>query len=93
MNSTIDEICDVRVNWRTKYKLTQHCSICGSQNKVEYHHIKHIRKGKVAGFLQLMNQLNRKQIPVCQQCHNNIHKGAYDGMNLREVYDEELIII
>lgn len=51
-SSTVDEICNVKINWRTKYKLTKHCSICGSENKVEYHHVKHIRKGKVTGFLQ-----------------------------------------
>lgn len=93
MNTTLDEICNVKINWRTSYKLTKHCAICGSENKVEYHHVRHIRKGKVAGFLQLMNQLNRKQIPVCQKCHNNIHKGEYDGMTLNQVYDEELIIL
>lgn len=90
---TVDEINEVKVNWRTKYKLTQHCAICGNENNVEYHHVKHIRVGKTTGFTQLMNQLNRKQIPVCQQCHNNIHKGKYDGMSLREIYDEKLIIL
>ena len=93
MNTTVDQICNVKINWRTKYKLTKHCAICGSESKVEYHHVKHIRKGKVTGFLQVMNQLNRKQIPVCQYCHNNIHKGAYDDLPLGQIYDEELIIL
>jgi group II intron reverse transcriptase/maturase len=90
---TIDELSEVKINWRTKYKLTQHCAICGHDKDVEYHHVRHIRKGKTTGFTQIMNQLNRKQIPVCKQCHRNIHKGNYDGMSLREIYDEELIIL
>jgi predicted glycosyltransferase involved in capsule biosynthesis len=70
-----------------------HCAICGSEEKVEYHHVKHIKKGEVTGFLQVMKQLNRKQIPCCKQCHKNIHAGRYDGMGLSQIYDEELIVI
>ena len=40
-----------------------------------------------------MNQLNRKQIPCCKQCHRNIHTGKYDGISLNDLYDEKLIII
>jgi len=29
-----------------------------------------------------MAQMNRKQIPVCHQCHVKIHKGKYDGIKL-----------
>ena len=25
---------------------------------------------------RIMRQMNRKQIPVCQECHQNIHKGT-----------------
>jgi retron-type reverse transcriptase len=89
----VDEIPKIKINWRTKYKLSKHCAICGSTEKIEYHHVKHIKKGKVEGFLQILNQLNRKQIPCCQQCHRNIHKGKYDGIALQDIYDEELIII
>lgn len=89
----IDEICNVKINWRTKYKLSQHCCICGNENGVEYHHVKHIKIGKTEGFLQIMKQLNRRQIPVCKQCHTNIHRGEYNGMSLKDLYDEELIII
>jgi retron-type reverse transcriptase len=90
---SVDEISNVKVNWRTKYKLSQHCAICGSEENVEYHHVKHIRVGKTTGFLQLMNQLNRKQIPCCKKCHINIHRGVYDGMKLSDLYDEELIVL
>jgi retron-type reverse transcriptase len=93
VKQAIDDICNVKMNWRTKYKLSEHCAICGSTDKVEYHHVKHIRKGKVTGFLQVMKQLNRRQIPCCKKCHQNIHKGAYNGMALNDLYDEELIIL
>jgi hypothetical protein len=36
-------------------------------------------------FAQLMGLINRKQIPVCQQCHENIHQGKYDGMKLSDL--------
>lgn len=89
----VDEICNVKVNWRTKYKLTKHCAICGSEDHVEYHHVKHVRKGRVTGFLQILKQLNRRQIPCCRYCHRKIHRGEYDGIALNDLYDEELIIL
>lgn len=93
IQKTIDEISNVKINWRTKYKLQNHCAICGSEENIEYHHVRHIRKGKVSGFLQIMNQLNRKQIPCCRNCHRKIHRGEYDDISLDELYDEQLIII
>lgn len=92
IHRSIDNIADIKVNWRTKFKLSKYCAICGSTDKVEYHHVKHIRIGKVEGFLQIMNQLNRKQIPCCKECHNKIHKGLYDNIALNDLYDEQLII-
>jgi hypothetical protein len=62
VDRAIDEICNVRINCRTKYKLTKHCAICGSQDHVEYHDVRHVRICKITGFLQIMKQLNRKQI-------------------------------
>src|SRR3954469_25103560 len=43
----------------------------------------HIRKvgGKpVGGFAWLMRLQNRKQVPVCRECHRKIHRGEYDGL-------------
>lgn len=93
VDKAVDEICNVKGNWRTKYKLSQHCAVCGSDSHVEYHHVKHIKVGKVTGFLQIMKQLNRKQIPCCKECHRKIHNGQYDGIALKDIYDEELIIL
>nr|YP_009364071.1 hypothetical protein [Pediastrum duplex]AQU64404.1 hypothetical protein [Pediastrum duplex] len=90
---SVDNICNVKVNWRTAYKLSKHCAICGNTEGVEYHHVRHIRIGKVSGFLQVMKQLNRKQIPCCLPCHDKIHAGLYNSLPLSSLYDEELIII
>lgn len=89
----IDDIPTIKYNWRTKYKLIRHCCICGSTQNIEYHHVRHIKVGKSEGFLQVMKQLNRKQIPTCHNCHVNIHKGLYDGIKLTDLYDEQLIVL
>lgn len=89
-----DYIPNIKINWRTKYKLeTKRCPICGCSNKIEYHHIKHIRIGKISGFLQILKNLNRKQIPCCSSCHDKIHNGTYDSLNISDLYDERLIIL
>lgn len=63
---------------RTRSKLGFPCLICGASNNVEMHHVRHIRKmgeRKPKGFQAVMNALNRKQIPVCKECHLKIHRG------------------
>lgn len=90
----IDEICSIKtINWRTAYKLQKYCCICGKQDEIEYHHVRHIKTGKVEGFLQVMQQLNRKQIPTCKECHKNIHSGKYNGMKLKDLFDGNLVIL
>lgn len=63
--------------------------------KVQYHHVKYIKVGKVTVFLQVMKQLNGKQIPVCLECHwfSQIHNDDYDDMALPDLDDEELIVL
>lgn len=68
---------------RSQSVLDKPCLLCGTVEKVEMHHVKHIRKGPVKGFTQVMAQLNRKQIPVCRSCHKLIHEGKYDGISLK----------
>lgn len=78
------------VNTRSKSWLrSESCCLCSSKNRIQMHHVKHIRKSGVhyAGFYQVMGYINRKQIPVCQACHRKIHRGEYDGENLRQVAD------
>jgi hypothetical protein len=93
VNKSLEDMSKVTVNWRTSYKLSQYCCICGYNQDIEYHHIKHIRKGKVEGFSQILKQLNRKQIPCCKSCHRKFHNGEYDGYKLTDLFDAELIIL
>lgn len=60
---------------------------CSSGLPVEMHHVKHVRKmGKtMSGFTKLMATLNRKQVPLCTDCHKKVHGGRYDGLSLRDI--------
>lgn len=65
----------------------QECELCGSQEKIEVHHIKTLadlkRKGATKSEWQKrMVARNRKTLIVCQACHNKIHYGKYDGNKL-----------
>ena len=98
-NNSIDtdknDPLDLRVNWRTAYRLAEHCCVCGSIEKVEMHHIKHVRKmgTKVTGFARIIERLNRKQIPTCRVCHERIHAGKYDDIALRDLYNINIMKI
>jgi hypothetical protein len=82
------------VGRQTKTKLCGVCCICGHA-AIHMHHEKHVRKGnwknpKKKTFAQLMGLINRLQIPVCRQCHENIHSGRYDSMKLSELLYPEI---
>lgn len=70
---------------RSHHVWDEPCIICGTNEKVEMHHVNHIRRGKKVGFTGLQSQLNRKQIPVCVNCHDKIHSGKYDGLSLKNL--------
>lgn len=74
---------------KTRSKLGKPCCICGTTGDVTQivmHHVRHIRKlsnKRVAvGFNHILRKINRKQIPVCEPCHEKIHQGNYDGLKL-----------
>ncbi|CAM4178233.1 hypothetical protein VRRI112168_16930 [Vreelandella rituensis] len=73
---------DKYFNLRSRSKLGKVCVICSSNDRVQMHHVRHIRKmgDKVKGVTKVMASINRKQIPVCHECHWHIHRGHYDGM-------------
>jgi hypothetical protein len=75
---------------RTQTRLLDSCTICNNQENVEMHHVRHIRKrGKrVRGFTLYLAAINRKQIPVCRKCHDNIHHGQYDGASLSTLLEK-----
>lgn len=82
-------------NLRSGYKLRNKCSVCGVENSthnpIQIHHIKHIKKGHISGFNEIMKALNRKTIPCCKTCHIKIHRGKYDGIALKNLVDIDLI--
>lgn len=78
---------------RTAYKLSCRCVICGSTEKVEMHHVRHIRGYNIKqqqGFPAIMGALNRKQVPLCKHHHTCVHNGTYDGIALSELYDTRI---
>lgn len=87
-DSYLDRI--VWVNLRTHSSFDLPCSLCGSDQQIQMHHIKHIRKTPYYNlpdnkpWLKTMALRNRNQIPVCRDCHmNRIHRGTYYGANLK----------
>jgi len=77
---------------RTRSKLGRPCIICGEEEGVEMHHVRHLRKlderKRKDGFIRVMIALNRKQLPLCSQCHDKVHAGKYDGIRIQDLkYD------
>jgi len=64
------------------------CCICDSnEGPIEMHHVKHVRKEgfRYKGFHQQMALLNRKQVPLCKNCHQKVHAGLYNGPSLESL--------
>lgn len=87
-----------KVNFRTAFKETSFCAVCGKKEKALHnHHIKPLKWKKnpqqkgYKGFDKVVAALGRKQIPVCSECHHKIHAGKYNGMELNELYDIRLV--
>jgi len=81
---------NAKTYFRTAWKFSGRCAVCGSKDNVEMHHERHIRGYNVKqqqGFLAIMGALNRKQIPLCKHHHICVHNGTYDGISLSELYD------
>jgi 5-methylcytosine-specific restriction endonuclease McrA len=76
-------------NWKvsTLTALDQCCANCGTFNKIEMHHLKHLKtmNAKLDSFGKMMARINRKQVPLCRPCHQKVHNvfGTYTGMSLR----------
>lgn len=93
---TIDFLILHKNNWRTKFMLNSMCGVCASTEKLEMHHINALRnrtnkEKKYSGFDQLVAALGRKQICLCQLCHNKVHRGEYDGLSLKDLVDLRIV--
>jgi hypothetical protein len=69
--------------------LAQTCELCGSEDKIEVHHIRKLTDLGKPGqkerpkWMIKMAARQRKTLIVCQQCHQDIQYGRYDGKELR----------
>jgi hypothetical protein len=63
--------------------LADTCELCGSREKVEVHHIRHLRdlrrkwsgRGEPPEWIKTMASRRRKTLVVCHACHVAIHGG------------------
>jgi group II intron reverse transcriptase/maturase len=70
--------------------LANTCELCGSQDRVEVHHVHRLadvkkRYGKSQvrpDWAKFMLARNRKTVVVCHTCHQAIHRGTYDGRSV-----------
>jgi len=62
--------------------LANTCEICGSDDRVNVHHVRKLKDLKVAGrrtppvWKQIMASRRRKTLVVCHHCHVAIHRGT-----------------
>lgn len=86
------------LSWRTMASFNMPCASCGSDQQIEQHHIKHIRKRaytlipEADSFQKIMALRNRKQIPLCQSCHKDLHRGNYSGPPLIKLAPRQKLI-
>lgn len=80
-----DPLSFLNMEIRTINDFGQPCASCGSTDRVEMHHVRHVRtiNPKLNTFDKLMAKINRKQVPLCHNCHRDIHTGKYDGKSLK----------
>jgi len=70
---------------RTNTLLNKSCVICDSTENISIHHINKLSNIKKKDLWSILHSAHkRKQIPVCSDCHYKIHKGLYNGINLKK---------
>jgi len=48
------------------------------------HHLRRLKDTKDKSNLRkIMRKINRKTVPLCKICHDNVHAGRYDGLSLK----------
>jgi len=80
-----DPLATTRWKIRTISSLDKDCIIRGAKDKIEMHHIRSLKTSETRSYVQQLKAMNRKQIPVCKDCHDKIHSGEYDGVALNKV--------
>jgi len=90
-----------KISWvslRTQASFAMPCANCGEMDDVHQHHIRHIRKTAYCllpdnmTYKKVMALRNRKQIPLCEQCHIKlVHSGKYNGPGLMKLIPNKLM--
>lgn len=84
-------------NWNNKFtksNLFKMCTICGSSDYVEMHHVRKIKveNKKMDWFTAQMASINRKQVPLC-----SYHHKAYHNNNLsfeeRKIFNNRIRLL
>lgn len=80
LNLDIDNKPDVVYLYHSRSTISQRinktcCSICGSTNNVEVHHINKLKNVDGSDYIKSQAALNRKIIYLCKECHNKLHAG------------------
>lgn len=89
--STTDPTNAIKWQIRSNNPLDSSCASCNSQLNVEMHHLKHIKtiNVKLNTFDQNLAKINRKQVPLCHNCHQLVHKGQYSGLSLKHLSNKQ----
>lgn len=63
------------------------CAICKSNYRVEMHHVRHLKdlNPKLDKVDKLMAARQRKQIPLCRNCHMKKHYGKLESIDYHVV--------
>jgi hypothetical protein len=61
--------------------LARACELCGSRDRIEVHHIRHLRdlahdgRAPKPRWVQVMAARRRKTLVLCRPCHQDVHAG------------------
>jgi hypothetical protein len=77
--------------WNTRTELLERllahtCELCGSQERVQVHHVRHLKdltrqgRGDKPAWVQKMAARHRKTLVACDACHDQIHAGRVAAM-------------
>ena len=77
----------------TKSSFNESCTICGTQQFIEMHHIRSVkdirakyRRGEKITRAQFDGAIMRKQVPLCSYHHILFHKGELNWLDMKRVH-------
>jgi group II intron reverse transcriptase/maturase len=91
-----DPFKSLEENWNqkfTKSNIFQTCIICGSNERIEMHHVRQIKdlrnpKSKKDFYTRQMEAINRKQIPLCKDHHIRLHNNTWTDTERDKLKDK-----